>query len=732
MPSVSELRDAFARFDANGDGFLSVDELVGILTRPGGGDPMTDADARAFVERHDKNGDGRLDLAEFAAALVVVQMEAHNPAVVRAAAAALAVALKAYKPAGATPLERARALGATNQWAQTWDGGATWHYEGDKSALPAALVAAEAAAKAAVEAQDLAAFGTTAPGSDDAAAYSWACAVTIGWLIKFTNDHDCWEWPTWRVVRDIVKPETAELRCRYADLPSVRATGAVGEATTFASHTWGAKWGGLVSALADGGADRQRARVGRHLRDPPHTHRQRGRPRLRRRRQPVQVVRRRVPGGEAVRVQRGGPERARRGVHEHVRDVRSPDRPGAAGGAQADRLPPGVVLGGARAAVEAKLVVVMKAGEMGNAEYPRGVHLGEGRDERPQLRQRADRGRVVPVNDDGDCDLCEAGYEKASPELKAQCTRVEPTVFSTLAADGCRAFVADQLMMMTMVNLIDIEKAECMIQADYDRELGKVRTAPGGTDGLNAAVRRMIGAGLVSCRQPEVQAAACGDDGALQLDGASAEQLTAWAKAAAGGGYDDLLRKLLEAGADPLTEDAGGMAPLAAAAQSGMAEAVRLCLAAAPGGAAAAAKRQLNDERTALFSAALGGHAEAMRVLLDAGADANQAEKEEAPLHVAAERPVPGGGAAAAREGRGGGREGRGDTGWTPLMLACDTGHLEAARLLLEKGAAVDAKNDNGTTALMFACQNGHVEAARLLLEKGAAVDAKTQKAGTA
>ena len=86
-----------------------------------------------------------------------------------------------------------------------------------------------------------------------------------------------------------------------------------------------------------------------------------------------------------------------------------------------------------------------------------------------------------------------------------------------------------------------------------------------------------------------MQAAACGDDGALVLDGASAAQLTAWAMAAAGGGYDELLRKLLEAGADPLTE-ADGMTPLAAAASSGMAEAVRLCLAAAPGGAAAAAR----------------------------------------------------------------------------------------------------------------------------------------------
>ena len=102
MPSASELRDAFARFDANGDGFLTYNELVDIFTRLGGGNPMTDADARAFVERHDKNGDGRLDLEEFADALVVVQMEAHNPTVVRAAAAARALALQLHPMAGAT------------------------------------------------------------------------------------------------------------------------------------------------------------------------------------------------------------------------------------------------------------------------------------------------------------------------------------------------------------------------------------------------------------------------------------------------------------------------------------------------------------------------------------------------------------------------------------------------------------------------------------------------------
>ena len=41
-------------------------------------------------------------------------------------------------------------------------------------------------------------------------------------------------------------------------------------------------------------------------------------------------------------------------------------------------------------------------------------------------------------------------------------------------------------------------------------------------------------------------------------------------------------------------------------------------------------------------------------------------------------------------------------------------------RLLLEKGAAVDAKTEYGLTPLMSACMTGHVEAARLLLENGA------------
>ena len=43
---------------------VTVDELVGVVTRPGGGKPATEAEARAFIESHDKNGDGVVSRSE--------------------------------------------------------------------------------------------------------------------------------------------------------------------------------------------------------------------------------------------------------------------------------------------------------------------------------------------------------------------------------------------------------------------------------------------------------------------------------------------------------------------------------------------------------------------------------------------------------------------------------------------------------------------------------------------
>ena len=63
------LREGFALFDKDNSGFLTPDELVGILTRPGGGSAMSEADAKAFVEKHDKNKDGKLSIDEFVRAI---------------------------------------------------------------------------------------------------------------------------------------------------------------------------------------------------------------------------------------------------------------------------------------------------------------------------------------------------------------------------------------------------------------------------------------------------------------------------------------------------------------------------------------------------------------------------------------------------------------------------------------------------------------------------------------
>ena len=43
------------------------------------------------------------------------------------------------------------------------------------------------------------------------------------------------------------------------------------------------------------------------------------------------------------------------------------------------------------------------------------------------------------------------------------------------------------------------------------------------------------------------------------------------------------------------------------------------------------------------------------------------------------------------------------ENGATPLYIACDKGHVDAARLLLDKGAEVDRADEDGRTPL-FVC----------------------------
>ena len=62
--------------------------------------------------------------------------------------------------------------------------------------------------------------------------------------------------------------------------------------------------------------------------------------------------------------------------------------------------------------------------------------------------------------------------------------------------------------------------------------------------------------------------------------------------------------------------------------------------------------------------------------------------------------------------------------GETPLHLSCGGGYLETARLLLDRGTAIDEKDCYGETPFYISCVRGHLEIARLLLDRGCSVDA--------
>jgi ankyrin repeat protein len=59
-------------------------------------------------------------------------------------------------------------------------------------------------------------------------------------------------------------------------------------------------------------------------------------------------------------------------------------------------------------------------------------------------------------------------------------------------------------------------------------------------------------------------------------------------------------------------------------------------------------------------------------------------------------------------------------SGWTPLHYAASGPEVSVVAYLLDRGAAIDAQAPNGSTALMMAARYGALDAAPLLLRRGA------------
>jgi ankyrin repeat protein len=184
-----------------------------------------------------------------------------------------------------------------------------------------------------------------------------------------------------------------------------------------------------------------------------------------------------------------------------------------------------------------------------------------------------------------------------------------------------------------------------------------------------------------------------------------------------------MIRLLVESGADANAPDAAGEMPLVTATALGSQDAVQALLDA---GAVPDAKDR-TFQQTALMVAVRANHPPLVKLFLDKGADVNGKTRTGETPRWTLPNSVPGFG-----HGVGiirGGLPERGSRvpipgAMSPLLYAARDGRLESARLLLDRGAAIDQPDANGTTPLIMAIANNHPAMAHLLIERGANVRA--------
>ncbi|KAG5447298.1 Ankyrin repeat domain-containing protein 50 [Clonorchis sinensis] len=197
--------------------------------------------------------------------------------------------------------------------------------------------------------------------------------------------------------------------------------------------------------------------------------------------------------------------------------------------------------------------------------------------------------------------------------------------------------------------------------------------------------------------------------------------------------HQEVVSCLLEYGANPNVFDHEGLTPLLGAARIGNHAVCELCL---------EADTDVNQtdkyDNTALSLAVLGGHTSVVRLLLFWGAAVDAMDNAgRSLLSIAAST----GNASIVQEllARGLDEAHRDHTGCTPLHLAAagtaasssSSGeesnavrdYCEVIRLLVESGAQLTDVDNSGRTPLLVACETGHVEAVKVLLTLSSAVN---------
>lgn len=166
-------------------------------------------------------------------------------------------------------------------------------------------------------------------------------------------------------------------------------------------------------------------------------------------------------------------------------------------------------------------------------------------------------------------------------------------------------------------------------------------------------------------------------------------------------GDANVLKAILQGGADLHATDRIGWTALTYAVLQGCAEIV--CLLMEAGAARPSSSLREDDLKvihlcTALMKAAWCGDTTAITAMLDDGIDVNS-------------------------EAAG---------GITALMFAAWSGRLATVQALLARGAEINAQTAAGSTSLMFAATTGHTAVVQVLLDGGARVNTEARKGSTA